>query len=470
MAYYGKGTSGNILTDATAPDMSKWGSAAAAGAVTSVVGTANEITVTPSGSPSGTIVTLSTPAAFIAPGSITSTTFTTVTLGNLTVTAGNAIITAGNLTLPNTTSGAGNGIISFGGNTWISNYGTENTFVGQFSGNTTLTTGSAIQNTGVGYNCLPALTTGTLNTACGSQCMLDMQSGSNNTAMGQNCLEHSVSDSNNCCFGFQAGRLIAGGSTNAIFGYQAGDAITTGGSNAIFGGSSGTAYTSSESGNIILGEGIAGTIGESNITRIGGSSQTACYVTGIDGVNVGSVAKVVTEASNQLGTATLTAGANITITPTANTITIASTGGGGLTTITGTLTNSQIKNLHGTPIQVIAAAGSGKVIACVSCWMKLIYGGTNAFTASASQQIYLTYGSGTGINFCGSQLMPNSAIVDTKNNYSSIGIGGSVQDIAATSLENVGIYAYNNVATEISGNAADDNTISYSITYYVITI
>jgi hypothetical protein len=47
------------------------------------------------------------------------------------------------------------------------------------------------------------------------------------------------------------------------------------------------------------------------------------------------VAKVVTEASNQLGTATITAGTGITITPTANTITIASSVSGGITTAAG---------------------------------------------------------------------------------------------------------------------------------------
>jgi hypothetical protein len=175
--------------------------------------------------------------------------------------------------------------------------------------------------------------------------MLDIQSGSNNTAVGQNSLEHSVSDSNNTCVGFQSGRAIAGGSTNTCIGYQAGVSFTTGGSNTIIGGSSGTAYTTSESGNIILGEGIAGTIAESNITRIG-TGQSKCFISGIDGVNVGSVAKVVTEASNQLGTATITAGTGITITPTANTITIASTNASGFpwTDVTGATQTLAVNN------------------------------------------------------------------------------------------------------------------------------
>ena len=55
------------------------------------------------------------------------------------------------------------------------------------------------------------------------------------------------------------------------------------------------------------------------------------FICGIDGINVGSVAKVVTMARDQLGTATITAGSGITVTPTANTITIAASGGGSVT-------------------------------------------------------------------------------------------------------------------------------------------
>ena len=39
-----------------------------------------------------------------------------------------------------------------------------------------------------------------------------------------------------------------------------------------------------------------------------------------------------------------------------------------------TLTNSQIKNLHGTSVQLIAAPGAGKAIIIHCCSSKLIYG------------------------------------------------------------------------------------------------
>ena len=63
------------------------------GAILSVTGTANQVTATTLGGN----VTLSTPATFIAPGSIASTTTLTATLGNITATNGNIVRgTAGN--------------------------------------------------------------------------------------------------------------------------------------------------------------------------------------------------------------------------------------------------------------------------------------------------------------------------------------------------------------------------------------
>jgi len=60
-------------------------------------------------------------------------------------------------------------------------------------------------------------------------------------------------------------------------------------------------------------------------------------------VNVGSVAKVVTLASDQLGTATITGGAGIVVTPGANTITIASSG----------VTPANYTNVNTTPYVVL---------------------------------------------------------------------------------------------------------------------
>ncbi len=65
-------------------------------------------------------------------------------------------------------------------------YGTRNTFAGYQSGNLSLTTGSAVDNTGIGYQTLDALTTGDNNTAIGSGALSNVTTGSANIAIGVN--------------------------------------------------------------------------------------------------------------------------------------------------------------------------------------------------------------------------------------------------------------------------------------------
>lgn len=133
-------------------------------------------------------------------------------------------------------------------------------------------------------------------------------SGTNNIALGQLALASATSGAQNTALGVSALTAITTGSNNIAVGYNAGSSLTVANSN-----------------NILIGS--TGVVGDSATIRLGtNGTHTKTYVAGIDGVNVGSVAKVVTLASDQLGTATITAGSGITVTPGANTITIASSG------------------------------------------------------------------------------------------------------------------------------------------------
>jgi hypothetical protein len=180
-----------------------------------------------------------------------------------------------------------------------------NIFVGNNAGNFTLagTPGNA-SNDGIGDGVLSNLTTGARNDAMGAFALYKLTTGSDNVGIGGGVGFNSGDDTG-----------LVSGNYNTLIGYTAGDS-----------------YTSNESSNIIINN--VGVVGESNTIRIGtngggSDEQSSCYIAGIDGVNVGSTANIVTELNNQLGTAVLTAGSNITITPGANTITIASSGGGG---------------------------------------------------------------------------------------------------------------------------------------------
>lgn len=138
-----------------------------------------------------------------------------------------------------------------------------------------------------------------------------------------------------------------------------------------------------------------------------------------------------------------------------------------------TLTSAQIKSLRATPIQIIAAPGSGKGICIVNATAKFNYGGTNVFVAAASQKIDLYFANNlTAAIGLANGLVPNTAIVATNNKYSKIvGEGtASFNGVNPGIIENTNIAAYQSgSATEISGNAANDNTITITIVYYIVT-
>lgn len=206
-----------------------------------------------------------------------------IVAGGETITAGNLTLSAGNVNIPTTTSSL-LGNYQIAGNRVLHAYGANNIFVGGTAGNYT---GTGIANTVLGDGAFTSWSTGSQNT----------------------------------CIGNASGQSITTGSYNVGLGYWA--AINTG----------------SGSSNICINN--FGAV-ESNTLRIGAATGTGAqqlnraFICGIDNVNVGSVAKVLTMASDQIGTATITAGAGISVTPGANTITIATTNGVAWTEVTGT--------------------------------------------------------------------------------------------------------------------------------------
>lgn len=198
------------------------------------------------------------------------------TNGNITFTpngTGNLVLTKGTLSLPVST-GLTNGNISVNGVSVMSTGGiafNSTIFLGPHAGSTTQT---GVGNTGIGGRALANSTSGDFNTALGDASLQGITTGEHNIGVG-----------------------VGAGQTY----------IT-------------------EIENIVIGN--DGTMGDNGVIRIGTNGlQQSCFIAGIDGINVGSVAKVVTETSDQLGTAVITAGTGISITPSANTITIAATTG-----------------------------------------------------------------------------------------------------------------------------------------------
>lgn len=287
------------------------------GAVSPTAGNINVVgtgSISVTGNPGTSTLTISASASGVT--SITGNTGSAQT-GALTLSGGTTglafdsttttiTMSASQLNLPTPTN-AGVGAITNNNVITFTTFGV-NTFVGPTSNDLTTLTGSdnvALSAEGCAQN----LTSGTFNIAIGSSALSSETTGSNNIAIGDSALSSCIGADSNIALG---AALVA---------------LDNGASNICIGNNAGTSYVGSESYNIILGE-SNGTASESQVMRLGNDIGTAnptlaTYISGIDGVDVGSVATVVTEASDQLGTAVLTAGSNITITPGANTITIA---------------------------------------------------------------------------------------------------------------------------------------------------
>jgi hypothetical protein len=269
---------------------------------------------------------------------ITAGTGITVTNGASSIT----IAANGSSVVETITGNTGGAISPTAGNINIVTANATPKFAGSGS---TETLDFGLNNLALGSS-LSSITTGNNNAAYGQDALSAVTDGAGMTAIGYRALRANMSGNSNTAVGtisLLALTSAAGANGyNTALGAAAGYRVATGSYNTLVGPTAGGNYTGAESSNICINH--EGVLGDSNTLRIGATtgagnmSLTTAYICGIDGVNVGSVAKVVTMASDQLGTATITAGTNISVVPTANTITINSTGAASFTwtTVSGT--------------------------------------------------------------------------------------------------------------------------------------
>lgn len=198
-----------------------------------------------------------------------------------------------------------------------------------------LTTGT--KDVSLGFQAGNATTSGTGNTLIGYQAGLRIANGSGNTFIGNGSGAFNVSGVSNVGVGtFTLATWSSVLGYNTIVGDSSWGNLISGNYNCSLGSSSAANYNGAESSNILIGNNILGTTGESNKLRIGNATGSgagalnAAFICGIDGVGL-NVAKVVTMASDQLGTASIQAGTGIVVTTAANTITIAASGTTSLT-------------------------------------------------------------------------------------------------------------------------------------------
>ena len=145
-------------------------------------------------------------------------------------------------------------------------------------------------------------------------------------------------------------------------------------------------------------------------------------------------------------------------------------GGGGILSASLALTNSQVKNLAGTPIQIIAAPGAGNVINIVNLSSVMTYGGTNAFTNTSGQPIAAYYGTNTSASnliFNAVKVIAPLLLLQPLGNLVSntSRTGNIAASIAVNAALVIGVPS---ASANIAGNAANNNTITIYVLYTII--
>lgn len=199
-----------------------------------------------------------------------------------------------------------------------------------------VTCGATVKFTGSGSTVALHLTDSQLNnnTLLGDACGFYLTTGRRNTGLGSGAISGNpvgISGNDNTCVGDDAGFDILASEGCCAFGSSALANGHPGNFNISIGFESSFNFTGGEDSTIIIGN--PGVGAESHTIRIGTTGvgdqeQNQCYIAGIQTVNVGSVATVVSINGDHLGQATITAGSGIAVTTGSNTITIAATGGG----------------------------------------------------------------------------------------------------------------------------------------------
>ena len=154
---------------------------------------------------------------------------------------------------------------------FLNQHGGQNTAVGAAA----LRNNTAVGNTAIGSQALRENTTGDSNTAIGTDALTAAQTSLGNVAVGDLSLTSFIGAGTTATNGFNTavGSLALNAETtgqeNTAVGRRALEFLHTGSNNTAIGWRAGDNYTTSESGNIVIGSGVAGTAGEDNTIRIG---------------------------------------------------------------------------------------------------------------------------------------------------------------------------------------------------------
>jgi len=362
--------------------------------------------------------------------------------------------------------GSSSGITTLDGNTGsatgstvtIETINTNIPFVGSGSTLSIDFSGVALgtNNTLIGQN--PATSGGFNTVSLGNNALSNWVSGNENTAIGISALQQTINSSFNTCVGASAGGNIVtdNSNSNTLIGASAGNTLGSSGSSAVsntaLGYQAGINWTNSESNNICIGS--AGVINQNGTITLGtNGTHTSCFIRGIDSVNVGSVATVVTESGDQLGTAVITAGSGISVTPSANAITIDSLG---VTTIngdTGSVTGSTITLEAGVSTQncgsTVLFSGSGTTMT-----MEVTDASNNTILGKLGGNSSISGNGGTGFGYAVFQNL-SSGIQNTALGYASMNTADGSYNTCVGALTGYNLNSTANQNTLIGYNSGN---------------
>lgn len=126
-----------------------------------------------------------------------------------------------------------------------------------------------------------------------------------------------------------------------------------------------------------------------------------------------------------------------------------------------TLTNAQIKSLRSSPVTIVSAPAAGKIIAPLHLTYKFNYGGNNVFVTGGNLELRATGTAGLLLN-------ATSPILYT-GSVDKLYATGATQAAALLTLEAQPIVITTS-SSDPTGNAANDNTITYQFFYFVLTL